>query len=81
MSLSQWELENEWIKLLSYIGEHYDDVRAMLQHNNVLAMRNECSAHGLEFTPQEVVDCLQIVRLAYETVSAQIEQERFNDEK
>lgn len=72
MSLSQWELQNEWIKLLSYVGEHYDEIGIMLKEN-VSVLRNTCCEHGYEFTPQETIDCLTIIKIAYDELSSHME--------
>lgn len=71
MSHSQRKLQNEWNRLLNYISKHYDEVGDMLKQN-VHVLRNACCEQGYEFTPQETIDCLTVIKIAYDELSSDI---------
>lgn len=66
------KLEGQWKDLLSYVRQNYDEIGDIL-NSDVKEVRMECSEHGIEFTPMEVKDCLKLVKVAYDMITQELE--------
>lgn len=61
------DFKKETEELLKYVCDNYDHVKD-IAHSDVYKSRNLAASAGLELTPDEVRDCLLVLRWALKVV-------------
>lgn len=61
------DFKKETEELLKYVCDNYDNVKD-IAHSDVYESRNLAASAGLELTPDEVRDCLLVLRWALKVV-------------
>lgn len=63
------KLHDLTVKFLNNVYNNYDELKFIVDNNvSPYTLRNMAASFGIEMTPQEVKDCVEIIRVALEVV-------------
>lgn len=63
------KLHDLTVKFLNNVHKNYDELKLMVDSNaNPYTLRNMAASFGIEMTPQEVKDAVEVIKVALEVV-------------
>lgn len=63
------KLHDLTVKFLNNVHKNYDELKTMIDSGaNPYTLRNMAASFGIEMTPQEVKDAVEVIKIALEVV-------------